>query len=111
MELMYVKMWSEALSEGSDGTYVDLDVTSGSGSQSVKGYDEWRKRIKVNVKAEARDGRANSELITFLGKFLKVPPRRISIASGQTTNNKRVLLEGMDKDAVIDRFGEVLGPV
>ncbi len=103
-------MWSEALTEGSDGTYIELDVTPGSGSQSIKGYDEWRKRIKVSVKAEARNGRANSELITFLGKFLKVPPRRINITSGETTGQKRVLVEGMDKKSVMEKLGEVLGP-
>ncbi len=110
MELIYLTMWADALTEGSDGTYIELDVTPGSGSQAIRGYDEWRKRIKVTVKAEARDGRANSELITFLGKFLKVPPRRISITSGHTTGQKKVLIEGMDRDAVINRLGEALGP-
>jgi uncharacterized protein (TIGR00251 family) len=103
-------MWEKALAEGPDGTYIDLDVSPGSGSQAFRGYDEWRKRIKISVRAEARDGRANSELTTFLGKILKVPPRRISITSGQTTNQKRVFVEGLGKEKMIEHLGEVIGP-
>lgn len=102
-------MWTEAVTEGSGGTYLELDVKPGSSSQGIKGYDEWKKRIKVAVKAEPRDGKANSELITVLGKFFGLPPRRIIIYSGQTSNLKRIFIEGFDINAAKDRLGEVLG--
>ena len=105
-----VMMWRQALGEDSDGTYIDLEVSPGSGSQAIRGYDEWRKRIKVSVRSEAREGRANTELITFLGRILKVPPRRVSIASGHTTSQKRVFVEGLGLQELTDKLGEYIGP-
>jgi len=103
-------MWTDALREGSDGVYVEVEVQPNSPRSALKGYDEWRKRIRVSVRAEAREGKANSELMTYLGRILKVPPRRISISSGQTTNQKRVFVEGLGLQELKDRLGEHLGP-
>ena len=103
-------MWTEALSEGSGGSYIDVEVTPRSSDQGIRGYDEWRKCIKVAVKAEAKDGRANSELITYLSKLLAVPPKRVSITSGQTSSKKKIFVEGLEMDAIKERFGEALGP-
>lgn len=103
-------MWKKALTDSPDGIYIDIEVAPGSSSQAIRGYDEWRNRIKVAVKAEARDGRANTELVNFLGKLFGVPPRRIRIISGLTTGQKRVIIEGLEMKNVIEKLGAHLGP-
>lgn len=103
-------MWKKAITEARDGTYIAIDVSPGSSNRSINGYDEWRNRIKVSVKAEARDGRANTELISLLAEILEIPTGSIQITSGQTSGQKRVLVNGMGVRAVTDRLGEHLGP-
>jgi uncharacterized protein (TIGR00251 family) len=103
-------MWQKALFAAQDGTYIDLDINPGSGSQSFRGYDEWRNRIKVSVRAEAREGRANTELISMLVDILGISSDCIQITSGQTSGQKRVFIKGMSVGAVIEKLGAHLGP-
>ena len=107
---IHLSMWEKALSEGPDGTYIDLEVSPGSSSQGIRGYDEWRNRIKISLKAEPRDGKANAELISMLGDILDTPPGDIQITSGQTSGQKRVLVKKLDVKTIKQKLGEHLGP-
>jgi uncharacterized protein (TIGR00251 family) len=103
-------MWKNALDEGPDGVYLELEVQPNSPRSGFRGYDEWRKRIKVSVMAEARDGKANTELISMLSEILGIPTVNIQITSGQTSGLKRVLLTGISIGVVTEIMGECLGP-
>ena len=87
--------------ESDDGVYLDIEVTPGSSSQGIRGYDEWRKRVKVAVRAEARDGKANSAVITLFCELFQVTNGRVSIISGHTSGQKRIFIEGIDQNTVI----------
>jgi len=103
-------MWQDVLTEGSDGVFLDLDVTPGSRSTGLKGYDQWRKRIKISIKTEARDGKANAALISYLASLFDVPGNNITITSGQTSGQKRVLVSGIELSSVIKKLEASLGP-
>lgn len=46
--------------------------------------------IKIAIAAQAEDGEANRELISFLSQFLKISRDQISIVSGVTSRKKLV---------------------
>jgi len=50
-------------------------------------------QIKIRIKAPPVDGKANKHLITFLAKAFKVAKSDITIISGQTGRNKRLLIK------------------
>ncbi|RRJ84766.1 DUF167 family protein [Aestuariirhabdus litorea] len=50
-------------------------------------------RIKVQIKAPPVDGKANSELITFLAKQFRTPKGAVFLISGESSRRKRVAIE------------------
>ena len=51
-------------------------------------------RLKVRLAARAIDGKANQALIEFLAGEFRVPRRNVTIESGLTSRQKRVVVEG-----------------
>jgi len=49
--------------------------------------------LKVRVKAAPDKGRANAEVIELLSEYFHVPRSRITIARGQTSRNKLIIIE------------------
>lgn len=89
---------------------MDIDVSPGSASRGIRGYDEWRKRIKISVKAQAKDGKANAELVSLLSEILGAVASNIQITSGHTSGRKRVLVKDISKELLMEKLGEHLGP-
>jgi uncharacterized protein (TIGR00251 family) len=50
-------------------------------------------RIKVRLAAPATEGRANEALVEFLADYYRVPRRNVTIASGERSRAKRVIIE------------------
>ena len=61
--------------------------------------------VKVKLKAVPEGGRANAELCEFLSEALGVGKRSVTIHSGETSRDKRVLIEGMGEVEVLRRLG------
>jgi uncharacterized protein (TIGR00251 family) len=53
--------------------------------------------LKIRLQAPPVDGKANDALVRFLADTLSLPVRNISLLSGETSRNKRVLLGGLDE--------------
>ncbi len=54
----------------------------------------WRENmLKIALRAPAVDGKANEALIDFLADLLHVKKRLITIVHGQTSREKKVLLQ------------------
>lgn len=58
-------------------------------------------RLKIALHAPAVDNKANEALVAWLAECLRVPRRQIEIVSGQTSRQKKVLVEGIGMDEVI----------
>ncbi len=52
--------------------------------------DRW---LKVRIAAVADDGKANKELLSFLGKTLGVPTKQLSLSSGLVSRYKKVKIQ------------------
>jgi uncharacterized protein (TIGR00251 family) len=49
--------------------------------------------LQVRIKAPAQDGRANEELVKFLGELLGIPKSKIVVASGHTAPFKKLAID------------------
>jgi len=94
--------FEDAIRPVSDGTVIDIEASPGAKETKVpSGYNEWRKRLLVKLKAPPERGRANGELIDALARLLNVPPVRIEITSGAADSRKSVKVRGMAREDVI----------
>ncbi|MGA9138945.1 MAG: DUF167 domain-containing protein [Methanocella sp.] len=92
--------FEEAIRATKDGAVIDFEVSPGSKSAEVpSGYNHWRKRIEVRLKAQPEKGKANDELIKALSDIFKVPSTSVEIASGATNSRKSVLVRGVSAEA------------
>ena len=60
--------------------------------------------FKVSLTAPPIEGRANDACIEFFAKLLKVPRSSITIASGQTSRNKVIRVEGVTGQYVLEKL-------
>ena len=61
--------------------------------------------ILVRIAAAPVDGAANAELIEILARALDLPRRALTITSGTTSRNKRVRVDGLSRDAALQKLG------
>ena len=64
--------------------------------------------VRVRVTAPPVDGAANAALLRLLADALGVPRSRLSIACGESSRRKRVLVTGFVPDALDQRLQAVL---
>ncbi len=96
---------SDALSSERNGTIISIDVTAGARSALFPaGYNEWRKAIGCRVTAPALEGKANKAIVTLIAECLDLPVSSISIQSGATSSQKRVLVTGIAKNDLLFRL-------
>ena len=87
-----------------EGVTLDVTVRPGSRSSGLSGFDPWRKRLEIKVKARPVDGSANSELISLLAEVFNIPTANIRIISGERTSSKKILLAGMSIDNAVKKL-------
>jgi len=74
-----------------EGLEVDIMVSPRSGRCGLEGFDEWRKRLVVKVKAPPLDGKANKEVESLMKA---VTGCRSEIKSGHLNRMKAVMIYG-----------------
>lgn len=60
--------------------------------------------LKVSLTAPAIEGRANDACIDFFAKLLKLPRSSVTIASGHSSRNKVIRVEGLSAEEVRARI-------
>ncbi len=81
---------------------VDLSVSPRSNRSGPDGFDEWRRRLIVRVKAPPLDGRANKEVAALFGDITGC---RAEVTSGQTSRQKTVTISG-DEQSIMRSLEE-----
>jgi uncharacterized protein (TIGR00251 family) len=101
---------SDALAASSHGTIVTIEVTTGSKSDSFPaGYNPWRRAVSCQISAQPISGKANIAIIGLVASVLNVSKRDISIVTGTTSSQKKILVRGISIDEVKSRL-ETLVP-
>ena len=99
---------ADALLEDRQGTIIALEVTASAKNDSFPaGYNVWRKTMGCRVTAPAVEGKANRAIIALVSDVLDVPSATVSIQSGATSSQKRVLVTGMNKKDLLDRLNRI----
>ncbi len=60
--------------------------------------------LKVSLTSPPVEGRANEACIEFFAKLLKVPRSSVTIASGQTSRQKVIRVDGLSAEEVRKRI-------
>lgn len=84
------------LSESSEGCILTIKVVPRASSNAlVAPKDNSDEAWQVRLTAPAVDGKANSALVEFLSKCLKLRRRQVRIKLGEKSRRKAVVLEGL----------------
>ncbi len=78
------------LLENSLGVILHLYVQPRASKTEIIGLHGTPQRLKVRLAAPPVDGEANTELLKFLCKILKVPKSQLQILRGESSRNKDV---------------------
>ena len=82
-----------------DGTVIiDIEVQPGSSRQGIVGYNEWRGKLQVAVKAEAQKRKANHAVCNVLEKIFSA---KVTVISGQTSRSKKINIQGLSSQDII----------
>jgi len=87
---------TDAISVTDDDVVIRVFVHPGS-SQSVfpSGYNSWRRCIEIQVQSQAKDNKANSEVIKIIAEFFKISTQDVSIVSGQKSKEKIISVKNL----------------
>ncbi len=83
---------------------IEIKVTPSSGRQKMALNAQGI--LKCYLKSPPIKGKANAELIKFLGKALHLPKEKVTIIHGATSRKKRIKI---DSDLTFDQFCQQLG--
>ena len=82
---------SDVCRDRGDRLEVDVLVSPRSNRSGLEGYDEWRKRLILRVKAPPLDGRAHKEVEDT---FRQITGFKCEVTSGQLNRQKTVTIYG-----------------
>lgn len=85
----------------SDGVVLEVRVIPKASANAVQGLHESSDGVlslKVKVRAQPEQGKANAGVIEVLSKALKVPKSRFEVVSGSTQPRKSLLIRGEASD-------------
>ena len=88
-----------------DGVGLSLKVSPNAKTNEARGL--WQGRLRVRIQAPAVDGKANEALRKWIAKVFGIRSREVKILSGERSQRKTLLLEGMtidDARQVLDRL-------
>ncbi len=75
----------------SKGVVLSIQVVPHSGKFGVAGWDEWKKSLKIRVKAKAQKNLANREVEEKLGGMLAT---EVKVLKGLKSGKKEILVKG-----------------
>jgi len=88
-----------------EGVVIRIHVHPGKSiSAFPAGYDEWRKSITAHVKSDARENRANNEIIFLVANFFDVHKSSIKIIKGLTSRDKEIKIKDISMKEAIHKL-------
>jgi uncharacterized protein (TIGR00251 family) len=85
----------KAIKEIEDGILVDIEVSPNASKFEITGYNTWRERIEIRIKAVPQKGKANKEIIK---EFSKLTKNDVVIISGLKSHQKTLKISKMSPD-------------
>ena len=88
------------ISEVEKGVILDVKVNPRSSKNEISGFIEGV--LKIKITAPPVEGAANRECIKFLAKTFNISPSSVSVIKGETSRQKRILIEGVSRDSLFE---------
>ena len=106
---VFIMSARSSLSVTLDGAVgMDIEVQPLASVQGITGFNPWRSRISLAVKAAAKQGQANQAVLHVLAAQLDLPSTSLSVASGHRSRLKSVRIEGEPVDELAARLDRLL---
>jgi uncharacterized protein (TIGR00251 family) len=101
--------FQEAIRKHRDGAILNLFVTPGADRVVFPaGYNQWRKRVEIKVCSEAKENKANKEVINTIAEYFNKSAKDVSVVSGEKSREKTLLVKGVSVDEIMKRLKEYL---
>jgi uncharacterized protein (TIGR00251 family) len=84
--------------------WLAIRVTPNAGRNEITGWHG--DVLQIKIAAPPEKGKANQELIDFLGRTLGVKKSAIAIIKGQTSRNKAIEIAGVSREEIIEKLKE-----
>jgi uncharacterized protein (TIGR00251 family) len=81
------------ITETREGIVLAIHATPRASKNKIQGLHG--EALKIRLQAPPVDGKANDALQEFLAEVLNIPRQQITLLSGQTSRQKRVLIRGI----------------
>lgn len=98
------------LREQADGASVSLSVHVQPKASRTRVAGFHGDAVKLCITSPPVDGKANAAVIEFFAKLFKIPKAAVSIASGETSRDKRLVLAGISAAQVETVLQPLLTP-
>ncbi len=85
-------MCGGALTQVTEGVLIRAELTPGTRSLGISGYNQWRQTICIKLTMPAKKGKANEQLIKFIADLFDRPTHAVRLISGATSSKKVLLL-------------------
>ena len=96
-------MTERAIWESEKGTFLRVIVRPKSKERDLIAHFS-DSEIIVNLRSPAREGKANTELVKRFSKLLQISTSSISLAAGQKSREKTLLISEMAPDIIIQKI-------
>jgi len=98
--------YTNAVKASKQGILLCLHVVPGSTHTSFPvEYNPWRKSLEIKVKVEAKENKANSEVVETIAQFFHLEGKQVLLVSGEKTREKTVCLKNISLEAVHAKLG------
>jgi uncharacterized protein (TIGR00251 family) len=72
------------------------------------GYNQWRNCVEIKVCSEAKDNKANKEVIETIAKFFRLSEQDVSLVGGQKSREKTIRLNNISAKTICSQLEESL---
>jgi uncharacterized protein (TIGR00251 family) len=93
------------VTETPSGVRLEIKVQPRSSRNQVAGEQDGV--LKIKLAAPPVDGEANKALIDYLSDLLNVSKRSINLIKGETSRNKLVEINGINRETLLNRVGNI----
>lgn len=96
----------ELLTQHTEGVVLSVRAKPGArhaGFQGVHGT-----QLKIALHAPPEKGKANDELLEFLSEWLHVKFNNLTLLSGKSSQNKKVLIQSIPLETLLERLQQLL---
>ena len=90
----------DAVEESNEGCIIHIKVRLGKSNIFPAGYDEWRKRVEIEINEEPVKGKANKKIVQMVASFFNVGIDDVEIVYGKKSREKGVRVKKKKEEAL-----------